>query len=162
MRIVTGKKIRDTLRIKEVKRFLSLFRSSISMGDLFASLFSPCVPRKTLQPIRPWKFCQKTRFEASWAVSVTVLPKRTKTYHKTVWLVHFAAFWSRCKILACDVRACAESKKIVLGFKSDPAVLSYSSLSLLPSSFAFLASFFVVCWACSRLHFGGKRFWEGF
>ena len=66
-------------------------------------------------------------------------------------VVHFAAFWSRCKILACDFRAGAESKKIVLGFKSDPAVLTYFLLSLLPSSFVFLASFFVVCWACSIL-----------
>ena len=53
--------------------------------------------------------------------------------------MHFAAFWSRCKILACDVRACAEIKKD--GFISDTAVF-YISLSLLPSSFAFLASFF--------------------
>ena len=41
------------------------------------------------------------------------------------------AFWSRCKISACEVRAPAESS---LDF--------YFSLSLLPSFFAFLASFF--------------------
>jgi len=35
--------------------------------------------------------------------------------------------------------ACSVSKEIVLGFKSDTAVLTYFSLSLLPSSFAFLA-----------------------
>ena len=34
------------------------------------------------------------------------------------------AFWSRCKILACEVRACAESK--ILGFKSDTAVLTFT------------------------------------
>ena len=39
-----------------------------------------------------------------------------------------AAFWSRCKILAGEVEACTESK--------------ISKLSLLPSSFAYLASFF--------------------
>ena len=50
------------------------------------------------------------------------------------------AFWSRCKISACEVRACAESK-------------IYFSLSLLPSFFAFLASFFFSCWAFSRLHY---------
>ena len=33
-------------------------------------------------------------------------------------------FWSRCKILACEVRACAESK--ILGFKSDTAVLTFT------------------------------------
>ena len=34
----------------------------------------------------------------------------------------------------------------------------YLSLSLLPTSFAFLSSFFFFCWAFTRLPFGGKRF----
>ena len=34
----------------------------------------------------------------------------------------------------------------------------YFSLSLLPSFFPFLASFFFSCWVFSRLHFGGKVF----
>ena len=43
------------------------------------------------------------------------------------------AFWSRCKISAYEARACAESKISTF----------YFSLSLLPSFFAFLASFFL-------------------
>ena len=39
------------------------------------------------------------------------------------------AFWSRCKISACEVRACARRKQnfeIVFGFKSDTAVLTFT------------------------------------
>ena len=38
----------------------------------------------------------------------------------------------------------------------------FFSLSLLPFSFALLASFFFFCWALNRLHFGGKNFRESF
>ena len=62
--------------------------------------------------------------------------------------VHFAAFWSGCKILACEVRACR------FGFKSHTAVLTFT--------FRFLASFFFFCWAFSRRHFKGKDFRQAF
>ena len=38
----------------------------------------------------------------------------------------------------------------------------FISLSLLPSSSAFLASLFFYCWAFSKLHFGGKSFGKAF
>ena len=41
--------------------------------------------------------------------------------------MHFPAFWSRCKLFACEVRACTESKIVrVFGFKSDTAVLTFT------------------------------------
>ena len=47
--------------------------------------------------------------------------------------------------------------------KSDVAVVFFFlSLSLLPSSFAFLTSLFSFCLAFSKLHFGGKRFGKAF
>ena len=58
--------------------------------------------------------------------------KRTTNY---LQVVHFPAFWSRCKILACEVQACAESKISRLKkFKSDTAVLTFT--------FHFLSSLF--------------------
>ena len=60
-------------------------------------------------------------------------------------VVHFTAFWSRCKISACEVQACTERKnfEIVFGFKSDTAVLPFTFpfLSSLPFSL-FLLHFF--------------------
>ena len=52
--------------------------------------------------------------------------------------MNFAAFWCRCKILACEVRAWAESKIS----RRHSSLDFYFSLSLLPSFFAFLDSFF--------------------
>ena len=48
-----------------------------------------------------------------------------------------------------------------LGQKWHSSLDFYSLLSLVPSSFTFLASrfFFVICWAFTRLHFGGKHFY---
>ena len=50
---------------------------------------------------------------------------------------HITTFWSRCKILACEVRASAET---------------FSS----PLFFRFSCLIFFSCWAFSRLHFGGQ------
>ena len=82
------------------------------------------------EPFCLWKFCWKMRFEASRAVFWSLsCYEELKLTIKPFTGLHFATFWSRCKILhvACKVRTCAESK---------------ISLSLLPSFFAFLASFF--------------------
>ena len=53
----------------------------------------------------------KTCFEACrvvfWSLSCY---KELKLTTNRLQVVHFAAFWSRCKISACEVRACAESK----------------------------------------------------
>ena len=72
------------------------------------------------------------------------------------------AFQSRYKILACVVQACAESKisRQFLRLKvTQVSWLFLFTFSPLPSSsFAFLASLFFLCWAFSRLHFGGKNF----
>ena len=52
--------------------------------------------------------------------------------------MHFAAFWSRCKISACEVRACAESK-----ISSDTAVLTFTFHFLSSPLFSlFLPHFF--------------------
>ena len=54
------------------------------------------------------------------------------------------AFWSRCKISAWEVQACAESKiSNFWVYKWHSSLDFYFSLSLLPSFFAFLASFFL-------------------
>ena len=75
-------------------------------------------------------------------------------------LVHFKAFWSRCRVLACEVRTCAKAKywEIFGVYKWHSSLDFYFSLPLLPSFFALLASLFLSCWAFSRFHFGGKRF----
>ena len=74
--------------------------------------------------------------------------------------MHFVAFWSRCKILGCKIRACTESKisSKFLGLKVTQQfclLLSTFSPSLF---FCFSCSFFFFCRAFSRLHFGGKSF----
>ena len=49
------------------------------------------------------------------------------------------AFWSRCKILACEVRACT----VLFGFKSDTAVLTFTFRFLSSPLFSlFLPHFF--------------------
>ena len=65
-----------------------------------------------LLPIRPRRFCRKTCFEASRAVfwSLSCYKELKLTCVPPSRYIQFAAFWSRCKILACEVWACAESK----------------------------------------------------
>ena len=48
---------------------------------------------------------------------------------------------------------------MVLGFKSDTAVLTFSFLT---PSFTFLSSVFFFGWVFSGLHFDGKSFQESF
>ena len=103
-------------------------------------------------------------FEASWAVLWSLsCYKKLKLTTKPFTGHQLGAFWSRCKILACEVRACTERKIWVFGFKSDIAVLTFT--------FRFLSSAFL-CFSCliflslaghySRLHFGGKNFRKAF
>ena len=99
----------------------------------------------------PLKILPKNTF---WSYSsgflVTVVLLRAKTYHKAVYRSYFAAFWSRCKISACEVQACAESK--ISRFKSDTAVLTFTFLVLSSPPFSLffcLLVFFSSCWAFS-------------
>jgi len=83
-------------------------------------------------------------FEASQAVFWSLLCyKELKLTAKSFTGCRFAAFWSRCKILALKVWACGESKILRFGFKSDTAILTFTySLSLLLSFSLFLPYFF--------------------
>ena len=69
--------------------------------------------------------------------------ERAKNVPQTrLQVVHFVAFWSRCKISACEVQACPESK-IFWGFKSDTAVLTFTFCFLSSPLFSlFLPHFF--------------------
>ena len=82
--------------------------------------------------------------------------KELKLSTKPFQVIHFATFWSRCNILACEVCAGMRRKQDFkfLGIK----VTQQSWLWL----FAFLASFFFSCWALSTFHFGGKSFRKAF
>ena len=64
--------------------------------------------------------------------------------------------------IACEVWACAGSKISFWGLKARSSLDFFFSLSLLPSFFAFLASYFFFCWVLSKLHYGGKFFWKAF
>ena len=53
----------------------------------------------------PWKFYRKTHFEASQAVLRSLLCYIVKSSNlpwSNLMVVNFAAFWSRCKVLACE------------------------------------------------------------
>ena len=84
-------------------------------------------------------------------------------------VVHFTAFWSRCKILACRFRACAESK--ILRAVTVKVFTVYCCYTVTQQSWLLLFTFspllffcfsgqlnFFFCWAFSRLHFGGKGY----
>jgi len=111
-----------------------------------------------LNPFAPGDFAEKPVLKlVEWfpghcrAIKSQNLPKT----HLPV--VHFTAFWSRCKISACEVRACAESK--ISSLKSDTAVLTFPFRFLSSPLFSlFLPHFFFSCWAFSRLCFSGKSF----
>ena len=95
---------------------------------------------------------------AFWSLSsgflVTVVLLRAKTYHKSIC----RSYTSRPSDSVAKYQLVrfghAQKAKLGLDF--------YFSLSLLPSFFAFLASFFFFCWAFSRLYFGGKVFRKAF
>ena len=83
-------------------------------------------------------------FEASPAVFWSLLCyKELKLTQSHLEVIPFAAIWARCKILACEVRACAKNK--FLGLRVTSSLDFYFLLSLLPSFFTFLTSFFFSC-----------------
>ena len=109
-----------------------------------------------LNPFAPGDFAEKRVFElVEWFSGHCRAIKSENLPQTGLQVVHLAAFWSRCKISACEVRACAESKK----FKSGTAVLTFTFRFLSSPLFSlFLPHFFFSCWAFSRLHLGGKSF----
>ena len=75
-----------------------------SIKNIFNSYVNPFAPgdfaekRVFIQKLVKW-FSGHCHAIKSWNLPQTRLPA-----------VHFTAFWSRCKISACKVRACTESK----------------------------------------------------
>ena len=99
------------------------------------------------------------RFEASRAVFWSLsCYKELNLPQSRLQVEHFAAFWSWCKIFACEVQACAESK-----IKSDTVVLPLTfGFLLLPCFFAFLASFFSLSGRLVGFNLVGKGFRKAF
>ena len=94
-------------------------RTLIYHGTCMFSSISDVLNWCSYQPIRSWRFCQKTRFEASrvvfWSLSCYI--KRAKTYHKPVYRSYtWRPSDPDAKISACEVRACAESKILTFRF----------------------------------------------
>ena len=124
------------------KQYLSwLWRSSLPPASLpfswwpMETIFSIYI---RINPFAPGDFAEKRDLKLVQWFSGTVLLKRAKTYHKPV----YRSYTSR--------PSDPDAKYQFAKFRH--------ALSLLPSFFAFLASFFFSCWAFSRLRFGGKSF----
>ena len=97
------------------------------------------VYKQRFKLLRPWRFCQKTRFEASRAVFWSLLCYEELKLTIKPFTVHFPGFWSRCK-LDISLRSSGTHRKQNLGFKSDTdsGLDFYFLLFLTPSFFAFL------------------------
>ena len=106
-------------------------------------------------PFAPGDFAGKRLLKlVEWLSGHCRAIKSYKLPQRRLQVVHFAAFWSRCKILACEVRACVESKN----FGFDTAVLTSTFRFLSSPLFCFSCLIFFPCLAFNRLHFGGKGF----
>ena len=94
---------------------------------------------------------------------VTLVLLRAKTYHKAGYrsLTSWPSDPDAISLRSSGMRR-KQNFEIIFGFKSDTAVLTFTFLSLLPSFFTFLSSFFFSCWVFSRLHFVGKVFRKAF
>ena len=96
----------------------------------------------TINPFAPGDFAEKRVLKLVEWFSGHCRAIKSKNLPQTgLQVVRFMAFRSRCKISACEVRACAESKIF-----SPPLFFRFSCL------------IFFSCWAFSRLHFGGNSF----
>ena len=85
-------------------------------------------------------------FEASPAVFWSLLGyKELKLTQSHLEVIPFAAIWSRCKILACEVRACAKNKISRFGFKSDKQSWLLLSAFSPPFFFHFSCLIFFSC-----------------
>ena len=86
-------------------------------------------------------------FEASPAVFWSLLGyKELKLTQSHLEVIPFAAIWSRCKILACEVQACAKNKiSRVFGFKSDKQSWLLLSAFSPPFFFHFSCLIFFSC-----------------
>ena len=119
-----------------------------------------------LNPFAPWDFAKKTRFEVSrvvfWSLSCCKELKLTRKLF--VGCTHHGILIQMQNInLQSSGIGRKQNFKIVFGFKSDTAILSFTFRFLSsPLVSLFLPHVFFICWALSRLHFGGKSFKESF
>ena len=66
---------------------------------------------KLINPFAPGDFAEKRVLKlVEWFSGHCRAIKSSNLPQTGLQVVHFAAFGSRCKISACEVRACAESK----------------------------------------------------
>ena len=88
------------------------------------------------------EFCQKTCFEASWVVFWSLfghkkLSLTKKLFWSCIFCVHFVIVWTGCKIWSLGICRIKQLFK-VWSLKETQHAWLFFSLSLLPSSFAFL------------------------
>ena len=125
-------------------------------GGISFDVFLGCV----IEPICSWRFCRKTRFEASrlvfWSLSCYKELKLTTDRFTGRTLGGLLIQMQNISLRSSGMR---RKPNFVFGFKSDTVVLTFTfrSFSFLLFSL-FLRHFFFSCWAFSRLHFGGKSF----
>ena len=113
-------------------------------------------------PIRSWRFCRKTCFEAIrvvfWSLSCYKELKLTTNRFTGRTLRGLLIQMQNISLRSSGMRR-KQNFEIVFGFKSDTAVLTFTFRFLSSLLFSlFLPHFFFSFWAFSRLRFGEKSF----
>ena len=136
------------------RRFLKI--CSLKLCDIWQNFWFYCILTHSLLEILPKKRVLKL---VKWfsghyrAITSYNLPQTG------LQVIHFAAYDPDAKYQLAKFGHAQKAKFRDFGFKSDPAVLTFTFRFL--SSllfFHFSCLIFFSCWAFSRLHFGGKSF----
>ena len=127
---------------------LSKVRHNCNMHLWYSILFNP---------FAPGDFAKKRVLKlVEWSLSCYKELKLTTNWFTGHTLRGLLILMQNISLRSSGMRR-KQNFKIVFGFKSDTAVLTFTFRFLSSLLFSlFLPHFFVSCWAFSRLHFGGK------